>query len=177
MAPVASRDVLRCDYCSLVQFRAGNALCRRCHKPLEIEEPEPAPAEPVEVVCRPQAAPQNGSIVALRIREVRTLRGLSQRQLAAKMEVPRTYISKVENGRALPTLGSLERLATALSVQLGDLVQHNFGQREQEIAELMADPFLAEITSCVSRLNALQRSTVLHHMREMVSGPSQRKTA
>ncbi len=176
MAPVASRDVLRCDFCSLVQFRAGNALCRRCRKPLEVEEPEPTP-EPVEVVCRPQAAPQNGSIVALRIREIRTQRCLSQRQLAAKMAVPRTYISKVENGRALPTLGSLERLAEALSVQLSDLVQQSSGQRDEELALLMADPFLAEITGCVSKLNALQRSTVLHHMREMVTGPGQRKSA
>lgn len=93
------------------------------------------------------------------------------------MAVPRTYISKVENGRALPTLGSLERLAAALCVKLGELVQHNYGQREEEIAALMADPFLAEITGCVARLNALQRSTVLHHMREMVTGSSQRKTA
>src|SRR5487761_1831864 len=38
MAPVAARDVLRCDHCALVQFRTINALCRRCHKPLEVEE-------------------------------------------------------------------------------------------------------------------------------------------
>ncbi len=122
-----------------------------------------------------QAAPQSGSAVAVRIREIRSQRCLSQRQLAAKMEVPRTYISKVENGRALPTLASLERLAVALSVQLGDLVQDNYSQRQQEITSLMSDPFVSEISLWVPKLDALQRSAVLNHLREMASG--QRKTA
>jgi transcriptional regulator with XRE-family HTH domain len=124
---------------------------------------------------RVQAAPQSGSAVAVRIREIRSQRCLSQRQLAAKMEVPRTYISKVENGRALPTLASLERLAVALSVQLGDLVQDNYSQRQQEITSLMSDPFVSEISLWVPKLDALQRSAVLNHLREMASG--QRKTA
>ena len=174
MAPVASRDVFRCDYCSLVQFRATNALCRRCHKPLEVEEPKPLPT-PTEIAPRVQAAPQSGSAVAVRIREIRSQRCLSQRQLAARMEVPRTYISKVENGRALPTLASLERLAVALSVHLGDLVQDNYSQRQQEITSLMSDPFVSEISLWVPKLDALQRSAVLNHLREMASG--QRKTA
>ncbi|MGA7706287.1 MAG: helix-turn-helix transcriptional regulator, partial [Acidobacteriaceae bacterium] len=56
------------------------------------------------------------SRVAVRLREIRNARHLSQRQLAARLEVPRTYISKIENGRAMPTLSSLQRLANALSV-------------------------------------------------------------
>lgn len=149
-------------------------MCRRCHKPLEIEVPEPLPVSE-EIVSRPQATQQNGSMVALRIREIRNQRSLSQRQLAAKMSVPRTYISKVENGRALPTLASLERLATALSVHLGDLVQDNYAQRQQEISSLMADPFLSEISIWVVKLDELQRSVVLNHVREMASG--HRRTA
>jgi len=122
-----------------------------------------------------QAALQSSSAVAVRIREIRSQRCLSQRQLAAKMEVPRTYISKVENGRALPTLASLERLAAALSVRLGDLVQDNYSQRQQDITSLMSDPFVSEISLWVPKLDALQRSAVLNHLREMASG--QRKTA
>jgi transcriptional regulator with XRE-family HTH domain len=100
---------------------------------------------------------------------------MSQRQVAARMSVPRTYISKVENGRAVPTLTSLERLAAALSVQLSDLVQDGHSPRQQEIAALLADPFLSEISTFVARMNALQRSLVLHHIREMATG--QRRTA
>ncbi len=91
------------------------------------------------------------------------------------MSVPRTYISKVENGRAMPTLASLERLASALCVHLADLLQDTNTPRQQEITALMTDPFISEVSHWVSKLDALQRSTVLNHLREMTS--SQRKSA
>ncbi len=176
MPPVASREVYRCDFCSLVQFRTANSLCRRCHKPLEAEEePEATPVAPVAVVPRAHVTSHTESAVALRIREIRGLRQMSQRQLAAKMAVPRTYISKVENGRATPTLASLERLADALSVHLSDLLQESSQEQQMEMAALMADPFLAEIRSWMFKLDALQRTTLLNHVREMATG--QRKTA
>ena len=94
MAPVEQREVLRCDHCSLVQFRTANALCRRCHKCLEVEEPEPAPA-PLALVPTPIAV-EGGLQVATAVRDLRHVRNLSQRQLATRMGVPRTYISKIE---------------------------------------------------------------------------------
>jgi transcriptional regulator with XRE-family HTH domain len=176
MPPVASREVYRCDFCSLVQFRTASSLCRRCHKPLEAEEePEPTPVAPVTVVPRTHEISHAESAVALRIREIRSQRNMSQRQLAAKMAVPRTYISKVENGRATPTLASLERLAAAFSVHVSDLLQETSKERQQEMAALMADPFLAEIRGWLYKLDALQRATLLNHVREMALG--QRKTA
>src|SRR6266849_165766 len=38
LAPVDSREVVRCDHCLLVQFRTTNSLCRRCHLSLDEEE-------------------------------------------------------------------------------------------------------------------------------------------
>src|SRR5271170_7398832 len=38
LVSVETRDVLRCDHCSLVQYRTNNSLCRRCRKPLDVEE-------------------------------------------------------------------------------------------------------------------------------------------
>ena len=52
--------------------------------------------------------------LATSIRSLRLRNGLSQRQLAGRMAVPRTYVSKIENEKATPTLSSLERLARAL---------------------------------------------------------------
>jgi len=52
--------------------------------------------------------------LAQSIRSLRLRNGLSQRQLALRMSVPRTYVSKIENEKATPTLSSLERLARAL---------------------------------------------------------------
>ena len=71
--------------------------------------------------------------------------GLSQRQLALKMQVPRTYVSKIENEKAMPTLSSLQRLATALEVSMGDLLKGSSRTLEDEIADLMHDEFIAEV--------------------------------
>ena len=113
LVSVETREVVRCEYCSLVQYRTSNSLCRKCHRPLDIEEP--APLAPQLVTSPPvPASAEAGLQVAGQVREIRRARHLSQRQLAGRMQVPRTYISKIENGKAIPTLGSLERLANAL---------------------------------------------------------------
>ncbi len=169
MAPVASREVLRCDHCSLVQFSTSNLLCRRCHKPLEIEVPEPVASSTAEAAgTRTQS--NRCSKIAVRLREIRNARHLSQRQLAARLDVPRTYISKIENGRAMPTLSSLQRLATALAVPMCEMVRDDRYEREREIATMMEDPFLAEIGLWASGMDPLHRAMVLSHVREMTGG-------
>jgi len=168
MAPVEQREVLRCDHCSLVQFRTANALCRRCHKCLEVEEPEPAPA-PLALVPTP-VAQEGGLQVATAVRDLRHVRNLSQRQLAARMGVPRTYISKIENGKAMPTLSSLDRIARALQVDISTLLRDSNTRHRDETAVLMTDPFLAEIAMYTSQLDELQRSIFLNHVRELAAG-------
>jgi transcriptional regulator with XRE-family HTH domain len=169
LATVEAREVLRCDHCSLVQFRTSNSLCRRCHKTLEIEEPETL--SPQLVVSEPELAEEREGInVAHAVREIRRGRRLSQRQLAGRMLVPRTYISKIENGKAIPTLSSLQRLATALEVDICELLRDARSRRDQEAACVMSDPFLAEIASLVSQLDPFQRSMFLNQVREMAMG-------
>src|SRR5271165_5402077 len=88
LAPVDSRDVVRCDQCHLVQFKTVNNLCRRCRMSLEEDEPEPIltpclPAAQVETSDRSEVQ------VAMAIRTLRQRNGLSQRQLALRMgELP-----------------------------------------------------------------------------------------
>lgn len=169
LATVEAREVLRCEYCSLVQFRTSNSLCRRCHKPLEIEEPEPA--VPQLVAATPQTGEESDGIdVARAVRDVRHGRNLSQRQLAGRMQVPRTYISKIENGKAVPTLSSLERLAHALEVDICELLRDGRSRRARETASLMADPFLAEIAPLIAQLDGFQRSMFLNQVRELACG-------
>ena len=163
--PMPTREVLRCEHCTLVQFRTSNSMCRRCHKPLDVEE-TPVALEilaPVESVPSAQDA---GLRVAAQVKEIRKARHLSQRQLASRMQVPRTYISKIENGKAIPTLGSLERLAAALEVDMSQLVRDGRSARNEEMAEILADPFLAELALYLPKLEALQRSLLMNHARE-----------
>src|SRR5207248_6326382 len=158
LAPVDSREVLRCDHCHLVQFRTNNNLCRKCHLSLEPDpEPEPVIAEPA-----PMPMGSGGSVqIALAIRSLRLRSGLSQRQLALRMAVPRTYVSKIENDKATPTLSSLERLARALEVTVPELLNGGERTRQEEMRELLSDNFIAEILPFVSQLGAMQLNSVL----------------
>jgi transcriptional regulator with XRE-family HTH domain len=150
----------------------NNHLCRRCHTSLDPEEPEP-----VEVAPPPLPATNgngNGHAHLQVAHAIRTLRhrfGLSQRQLAGRMQVPRTYVSKIENEKATPTLSSLERLARALEVSVSDLLAGGNRTREDEIRELMADDFIAELVPYVSKLNAMQCSSILTQVRDMTVRP------
>jgi transcriptional regulator with XRE-family HTH domain len=170
LAPVDSREVVRCDHCHLVQFRTTNNLCRKCRTSLDEDEPEPI------LVAQPQVeAPTNGNHsqlqVAAAIRMLRQKSGLSQRQLAMRMQVPRTYVSKIENEKAMPTLSSLQRLATALEVSMGDLLKGTTRTLEDEIADLMQDEFIAEVASYLDKLDAMHRSMLLAQVRDLSTRP------
>jgi transcriptional regulator with XRE-family HTH domain len=52
------------------------------------------------------------------------MRDYSQKDLANIMGVPRTYISKIELGRSIPKLSSLEKLAKGLNVPLQFFLFH-----------------------------------------------------
>jgi transcriptional regulator with XRE-family HTH domain len=113
--------------------------------------------------------------VAKAIRTLRQKSGLSQRQLALRMQVPRTYVSKIENEKAMPTLSSLQRLATALEVSMADLVRGNERTLSDEITDLMRDEFIAEVVPYLNCLDSMQRSSLLSQVRELTLRP--RRTA
>ena len=97
--------------------------------------------------------------------------GLSQRQLAMRMQVPRTYVSKIENEKAMPTLSSLQRLAQALEVTMADLLKGSNRTLEDEIADLMQDDFLSQVMPYVKQLDSMQRSSLLSQVRELSVRP------
>jgi transcriptional regulator with XRE-family HTH domain len=174
MAPVEAREVLRCEHCSLVQFRTNNSLCRRCRKALDAAEPQPIVAGPV-LVPESTEVPETGIQIARAVKDLRRRNGLSQRELAGRMGVPRTYISKIENEKAVPTLGSLNRLAKALEVHICVLLRDDRARLDEESTSLMADPFLSELLPYVRQMDPLQRSIFLNQARELAVG--RRRTA
>jgi transcriptional regulator with XRE-family HTH domain len=157
-----------------MQYRTNNSLCRRCRRPLDIEEsitlaPQLVNSQPVPD-C--EAA---GMQVATQVRELRRARHLSQRQLAGRMQVPRTYISKIENGKAIPTLGSLERLATALGVEVRHLVRDARSRRDEEVTSILSDDFLCEVAALLPHLDSLHKTLFLGAVRDAAMG--RRRTA
>ena len=73
LAPVDSRDVVRCDQCHLVQFRTFNNLCRRCRTSLDEDEPEPILTQQLQLV-EPEPSSRSEVQVATAIRSLRAIR-------------------------------------------------------------------------------------------------------
>jgi DNA-binding XRE family transcriptional regulator len=115
--PVISIDtkaVIRCTKCQLNQFMTTQGNCRRCRRPLLCVEPPVIVPE-----CRPaqSAGPARPSIdMATAIWLLRSARGLSQRDMAKKMGIARTYISKLEGNRCVPSPPQIRRIAGILEV-------------------------------------------------------------
>ena len=171
--PNTEREVLRCESCKLVQFRTASDVCRRCKKSLLPEQPKLETT--IALVPEPAARSAEGGLqVATAVRDLRHVRNLSQRQLAARMGVPRTYISNFEYGKAMPTLSSLDRLARALQVDISALLRDAPTRHQDETAVLMTDPFLAEIAKYAAHLNSTQKSIFLNHVRELAQGRTRR---
>ena len=169
-----AREVLKCEGCKLVQFRTATASCRRCKRSLLPEQPKAQPTIALVPAVAEAAAPTETLQVASAVRDLRRVRNLSQRQLAGRMGVPRTYISKIENGKAMPTLSSLDRLAKALQVDISALLRDAPKRHQDETALLTADPFLAEIAKFAPHLTSTQKSIFLNHVRELAQTRSRR---
>jgi transcriptional regulator with XRE-family HTH domain len=60
---------------------------------------------------------------AIRVRELRTERGLSQEKLAEEAGIHRTYLGGIELGLRNPSLRNIGRIAQALSVPVSVLFQ------------------------------------------------------
>ena len=109
--------------------------------------------------------------MASSIRSLRQRSGLSQRQLALRMSVPRTYVSKIENEKATPTLSSLERLARALEVSVPELLNGGERTRQEEVRELLNDAFVAELLPFISQMTNMQLNSVLAQVRDLTLRP------
>jgi transcriptional regulator with XRE-family HTH domain len=61
--------------------------------------------------------------LAMRLKELRERRGMTQADLAAKAGLSRTFLARLETARQDPTLTTLEKLAKALRVKVGRLLE------------------------------------------------------
>ena len=60
--------------------------------------------------------------LAANLRRIRKEQGLSQGQFALEHDIDRTYISGIERGVRNPTITVVEKIAKALGVSIGELL-------------------------------------------------------
>jgi transcriptional regulator with XRE-family HTH domain len=132
LAPVEDREVVTCDHCALVQYRTTNGFCRRCHKVSsrpEPSEPEkklitlpPPIVRKVKIILESEpTAPTpelsfSASLPGI-IRKLRESRGMGQTELAKQAGFVRTYIAKIEGGKARPQFLNLQLCARGLGTR------------------------------------------------------------
>lgn len=66
---------------------------------------------------------QTSELLGLKIKELRKQKRITQEQLAEIVGLDIGYISKLEVGRNFPKIGTLEKIADALEVELAQLFQ------------------------------------------------------
>jgi transcriptional regulator with XRE-family HTH domain len=62
-------------------------------------------------------------VLSLNLRACRLAQGLSQEELAHRADIDRTYISALERGKFAASIDVVDRLARALGVEPGALLQ------------------------------------------------------
>jgi len=60
--------------------------------------------------------------IGQRIKEMREAKGLSQQELAAKLDYEKSNMSRLESGRVNPRITTLQNVADALKITLPELL-------------------------------------------------------
>jgi transcriptional regulator with XRE-family HTH domain len=69
-----------------------------------------------------------------RLRSMRQVHGLTLDTLAQRTKYSKGYLSRIENGKKVPPLATLARVANALGVQLGELLSPSDPQTRTEVS-------------------------------------------
>ncbi|HXJ92491.1 MAG TPA: helix-turn-helix transcriptional regulator [Terriglobia bacterium] len=123
-------------------------------------------------------------LIGVRLRELREERNLSQGDIEKRTGLLRCYISRVENGHTVPSLETLEKLASALEIPLYQLFTNGTeapalphlsqpvsGRKAaQEQAPSESDrPFLRQLGRLLCRIAEPDRELVLHVARKLAT--------
>ena len=91
-----------------------------------------------------------------RIRDYRKKAGLSQKELGKKLDVSQQHIAQYENGKRMPKLDTLKKIANALEIDINDLLENDI---------FPFDPDLRE--TYVNFDNNARHHLLIHHYNEM----------
>ena len=180
-APLAAepvREVVRCGECSLVQFRTASDKCRRCLKALPslkplIEEPvaeleNPGTYEDADDGQPIARAERNRRVgMGSRLRACRIKMGLTQIEMAEKLNIPRTYLSRIENDRLLPGPLMIAKFASDLGINVSDVLPSMQAQLD---GDRRWDGISRRIINLFVDMDPTQQQEIVQAVRGMVAG-------
>ena len=101
-------------------------------------------------------------IIGKRLRSYRKALGLSQEELAEKAELHHTYIGQVERGEKNITIGSLEKICSALDLSFSELFDglgpaNKNSSASNEIVQLLYDEMPEKQAILLNILNDIRK--------------------
>jgi transcriptional regulator with XRE-family HTH domain len=57
------------------------------------------------------------------LKRIRTDKGISQGEISRILEVDKSFVSNIENGKTNPTLSTIAKIAKAIGVSVGELMK------------------------------------------------------
>jgi transcriptional regulator with XRE-family HTH domain len=122
-------------------------------------------------------------VIGTRLRKLREDRKLSQGDIEERTGLLRCYISRVENGHTIPSIETLERIASALEIPLYELFYEgneppplpNLSKRKST-EELVLDEeaqrelrFFEKVKRLMGRINERDRQLLLYMAQKLAS--------
>ena len=102
------------------------------------------------------------------IRKIRQAKGLSQGEMQKRTGILRSYLSRVENGHTVPSLATLQRLASAMGVALADFfAAEGEGASAAPLPTDTTSQYLGELKNYLPQLSTQQRQELLEMVKEM----------
>lgn len=57
------------------------------------------------------------------LKRIRTKKGISQGDMVRILNMPKSFVSSIENGKTNPTLATITKIAKAIGVSVGELMK------------------------------------------------------
>ena len=92
---------------------------------------------------------KNGTL----IRKLREQTGITQRELASRMDVSPSWISTIESGKSQPSFASLQKIADALQIPLTHVLGEHLDVISPELKESIKRPVIQELLIHVTSLS------------------------
>ena len=108
------REVVVCKHCKLKQFERLSR-CLRCHESLDLGYIEIHLSSSLVPLSSQREITIRKEVGGL-IRRLRARRGITQATLASLTGINRTWLSRAERGKVLPSIVALMQIAHALEV-------------------------------------------------------------